>query len=726
MGKLNPKIPSPELCQEMTAAGKIMRSLRQRTLTPETLLLAFIRRPGSAAHQLLNRFAEERGFKLKEIESTVETMARMRIGRDVQFEFIDDDGKRLSLSDELTKVLDEGLSIAQSQDQVRVHTDHVLAAMAQAGMTTSGVLQRHAMTPTALTEALSAYSGAKGRTTVDYIALAKQGELTPVYERKSLLNELTSLLSLARDRHVILIGPTGVGKRSLVHSLALQLAEGNGLPELGSLVQISETVLVDQPAKALKAGLRRAKGGILLIPHIHRFFGGRLDAEFFEASAPLSKALLEITVAIVGTTTQAAFERLMSKSTIVIEHTHPLKVPPTSMEETVAILRLHRPSLEQDYGLQIDANALESAASLAQRYLTTTPLPGAAMHLIHRSAASLRVTAAGRVERLDNEDVTLAVSQMTGIPVSKLGADERTRYARMVEHLHERIIGQDEAVMAVSRAVKTARVGLKDPKRPIGAFLFLGPTGVGKTELAKALAEFMFGDEDAAIELDMSEYQQEHSINRLIGAPPGYIGFEEGGQLTDAVREKPYSVVLFDEAEKAHPRVTDILLQMMEEGRLTDGQGRTTRFSETVIILTSNLGSEYLVDPVISEAQRQLVMHEVRRHFRPEFLNRLDDIILFHMLSNEQLRLILGLMLKKEARLAAKSGIHLTVTQSAQAWLLSQNDHPEWGARPLRRILRRHLREPLADWLLKTPPASGTTISVDTSPSGLTFQPAKE
>ena len=259
MGKLNPKIPSPELCQEMTAAGKIMRSLRQRTLTPETLLLTFIRRPGSAAHQLLNRFAEERGFKLKEIESTVETMARMRIGRDVQFEFIDDDGKRLSLSDELTKVLDEGLSIARSQDQVRVHTDHVLAAMAQAGMTTSGVLQRYAMTPTALTEALSAYSGAKGRTTVDYIALAKQGELTPVYERKSLLNELTSLLSLARDRHVILIGPTGVGKRSLVHSLALQLAEGNGLPELDSLVQISETVLVDQPAKALKAGLRRAK-----------------------------------------------------------------------------------------------------------------------------------------------------------------------------------------------------------------------------------------------------------------------------------------------------------------------------------------------------------------------------------------------------------------------------------------------------------------------------------
>jgi ATP-dependent Clp protease ATP-binding subunit ClpC len=323
---------------------------------------------------------------------------------------------------------------------------------------------------------------------------------------------------------------------------------------------------------------------------------------------------------------------------------------------------------------------------------------------------------------LDSEDVMLTASQMTGIPVSKLGTDERTRYARMVEHLHERIIGQEEAVLAVSRAVKTARVGLKDPKRPIGSFLFLGPTGVGKTELAKALAEFMFGDEDAAIELDMSEYQQEHSVNRLIGAPPGYVGYESGGQLTDAIHERPYSVVLFDEAEKAHPRVADILLQIMEEGRLTDGQGRTALFNEAVIILTSNLGSEYLADPTISEAQREVVMDEVRRHFRPEFLNRLDDIILFHPLSPDQLRQILDLMLKKEHKLAASSGIAFEVTDAAKDWLVAQNDHPEWGARPLRRILRRYLREPLADALLQQQPAPGTTVLVSVGPERLTFK----
>jgi ATP-dependent Clp protease ATP-binding subunit ClpC len=726
MGTLNPKIPSEELSSELEAAADRMRQYGHRTLTPELLLLTFIQRPDSAAHRLLARFAEERGFQLDELESTVETMARMRTGRDVQFQFVDRGNQRISLSKELINVLDEGLTIANVHDQVRTGTDHVLAAMAQSGMTTSGVLQRYGLAPAALDEALAASPGGRDGTSIDYVALAKAGEMSPLYERSELLQELASLLSLAHDRHVILLGPAGTGKRSLVYSLALQVAEGQGPPTVASVVEITEQVLVEQPVKALEAGLRRAAGGVLLIPHIHRFFGGRLDAEFYDAGTPLRQALLAHGgAAVIGTTDQASYDRLMGKDTSVHEHMHLLKVPPTSLEETVAILGLHGPALERDYGLTIDPEALETAASLAQRTLSGTPLPGSAMHLIHRTAAALR---AGLVDHqedvlLDSEDVMLAASQMTGIPVSKLGTDERTRYARMVEHLHERIIGQEEAVLAVSRAVKTARVGLKDPKRPIGSFLFLGPTGVGKTELAKALAEFMFGDEDAAIELDMSEYQQEHSVNRLIGAPPGYVGYESGGQLTDAIHERPYSVVLFDEAEKAHPRVADILLQIMEEGRLTDGQGRTALFNEAVIILTSNLGSEYLVDTTINEAQREVVMDEVHRHFRPEFLNRLDDIILFHPLSPDQLRQILELMLKKERKLAASSGIDFELTEGAKDWLLAQNDHPEWGARPLRRILRRYLREPLADALLRQPPRPGNVVRVDVGADGLTFEP---
>jgi len=288
--------------------------------------------------------------------------------------------------------------------------------------------------------------------------------------------------------------------------------------------------------------------------------------------------------------------------------------------------------------------------------------------------------------------------------------------------MHERIIGQDEAVLAVSRAVKTARVGLKDKKRPIGGFLFLGPTGVGKTELAKALAEFMFGDEDAMLQLDMSEFQNESTVNRLLGSPSGYVDSEAGGQLTERVRQQPYLIVLFDEIEKAHPRVVDILLQVLEEGRLTDGRGNTANFSETVIILTSNLGAEYLGASEIDDEVRENVMEAVNDHFRPEFLNRLDEIVIFHPLSPEHLRQILDLLLRTENKLASTRGLTLEFNDRAKQWMLDQNDHPEWGARPLRRIIRQFLREPLADFLQEKNPSAGTTIRIGAGKNGLTFK----
>jgi ATP-dependent Clp protease ATP-binding subunit ClpB len=373
--------------------------------------------------------------------------------------------------------------------------------------------------------------------------------------------------------------------------------------------------------------------------------------------------------------------------------------------------------------LNIAAASTSTVSAMAARYLAATPLPGAAMQLLHRACALVRLSTQTELAfkpdtppdaTLDPDDVMLALSQMTGIPASQLGADDRTRYAAMAEHVKTRIIGQDEAVLAVSRAVKTARVGLKDPKRPIGSFLFLGPTGVGKTELAKALAEFMFGSEDKLIALDMTEYQKEDSLNRLIGAAPGYVGYEGGGQLTDRVRQTPYTVVLFDECEKAHPRILDVLLQMMDEGRLTDGQARVASFADAVIILTSNLGAEYLVDLSLGHRARDLAMEAVKRHFRPEFLNRLDEIVMFNSLSAEALRKVLDLMLRKETKLAGERGIELEIGDSARKWLLAQNDHPEWGARPLRRIIQKHLREPLADFLLEKNPPAGTRIEFST------------
>jgi len=471
---------------------------------------------------------------------------------------------------------------------------------------------------------------------------------------------------------------------------------------------------------------------------VQRFFGGVLNAEFPKAQGDVQRAFIDPEMVVVATAPEAAYEAHMAANSTLAEHSQVLKVPEPDLEETVEILRVHKPHIEADYELEIAVDALEAAATLAKRYLTEAVLPASALQLLHRACALLRMgsrfgsmrgegllpnlqLAPSPDARLDADDVTLAASLMTGIPVAKLGADERSRYAHMVEHLHRRIIGQDEAVLAVSRAVKTARVGLKDPRRPIGSFLFLGPTGVGKTELAKALAEFLFGDEEATVTLDMSEYQQEHTVNRLIGAPPGYVGYESGGQLTDAVRERPYTVVLLDEVEKAHPRVLDILLQVMEEGRLTDGQGRTASFAEAVIIMTSNLGSRYLTESVLTDEAREMVMGEVKAAFRPEFLNRLDEIILFHPLSAQNLRQILGLMLRKETQLLEARGVGLEVDEAAYDWMLAQNDHPEWGARPLRRIIRRYLREPLADYLLEADPAPGATVRVSADGQGLVF-----
>jgi ATP-dependent Clp protease ATP-binding subunit ClpC len=635
-------------------------------------------------------------------------------------------------------VLDEGRAIARSRDEIWVGTEDALAAMSQRGVSTAGLLQRYGVTPSALSVLLADATLARRTTTRDLVALAQNGDLPPVHFREELLRDLLNLLSLARQRHVILVGPAGVGKRSLVHSLAFLIAEGKGPESLASVVQVTEEALFSDAARAVEAGIRQAAGGVLFLPNLHRFFGGPLHAEFPKAMSAVQRAFLADEMVVIGTTTESDLlapgpPARLEGSSILAERAQQLKVSEPTREETLQILRVHQPHLEADYDLRVDGAALEAAASLAKRYLRGAVLPASAIQLLHRACALVRMSQqphlAFRPEvpddaRLDADDVTLAASLMTGIPGTRLGADERSRYARMVEHLHERIIGQEEAVLAVSRAVKTARVGLKDPRRPIGSFLFLGPTGVGKTELAKALAEFLFGNEEAMVVLDMSEYQQEHTVNRLLGAPPGYVGYEGGGQLTDQVRERPYTVVLLDEVEKAHPRVLDVLLQIMEEGRLTDGQGRTASFSEAVVIMTSNLGSEFLDEPMLTDAARGRVMALAKATLRPEFLNRLDDIILFHPLSPQHLRQILGLMLKKEASLAASRGLHLEVSEAAKDWMLARvaEDHPEWGARPLRRILRRFLREPLADFLLATDAPASARVYVDKGPDGLTFQ----
>jgi ATP-dependent Clp protease ATP-binding subunit ClpC len=730
MGNLNPKIPSAELARYMTDAAGLMGEFDKKRLTPQLLLYVLLDSPTSAAYRLLKELGAQRGFDWAELVRRVEMMARHSPGREANFTFSDDFGHDVPLGSEMLIVLDEGLAIARARGERRVNSGHALAAMTQQNVTTYGVLSRLGVTPAAVIALLDDASREGAVLIHDVIQEARDGNPNPLYERSELLREVLSLLALSQKRHIVLVGPEGAGKRSLALSLALRLAEGSAPLQFDSFVQLNESALLTRPEAALKAGKRRAEGGILFIPAVDRFFGDRLRSRFAtEVNAEVHKALLENDLVLIGTATPAAYD-VLSADRLIRQRTHRLDVPPASRAETVAILGYHKQRLVQEYEIEVADESFDTAADLAGRYLKNVALPAAAVQLVDRASAIVSMVASGHHltlpevpvdNRLDGADVMYAASRMTDIPLTKLSQDEQSRYANIVQHIRERIIGQAQAVEAVSRAVKTARVGLRDPKRPIGSFLFLGPSGVGKSELAKALAEFMFDTEEAMLALDMSEYQEEASVNRLLGAPPGYVGYQGGGQLTDFIRRRPYAVVLFDEVEKAHPRVLDVLLQVLDEGRLTDGQGRTASFGETVIIMTSNLGARNMLVPDIGERERELVLVEVKTFFRPEFLNRLDEIIMFHQLTPDQLARILDLMLKNEFALAAKQGISLAVTPAARRWLLAQNDTPEYGARPLRRIIARNLREPLADYLLSERLSGQVNVTVDAGSEGLVF-----
>ncbi|MDQ1300354.1 MAG: hypothetical protein QG637_271, partial [Chloroflexota bacterium] len=697
MTVLNPNILAPDLTKALNATAKRMKAMNLPFVTPALLLLTFVRDDIGAAHRLLTLLAAERSFRLDELAASAEVMARNSPGRDADLTLTSETGAAVRMSTEMVIVLDEGRSIAQAADELQVGTEHALGALAERGVGTAALLRRYGISPETLTNRLVQQAQTKRVASQDLVAQAKAGEARPVHVRGDLMRDLLGLLTLANHRHVMLVGETGVGKRSLAQGLALLLAEGKGPEGLASLVQVSENALLADAEKAVETARRQAADGVLFIPGVERFFSGSLTtAEFPKGTRAVQRAFLEQRPVVIATTTDAAWKERLAADSIISGYSHTLRVAEPSADETVAILKVHKTTLAHDYGLGIADNALPAAANMAKRYVAGMPLPASALAALHRACAMLKLAGQSQAafrpdlkpdSTLDEDDVAAAVSAMTGIPVNKLGADERTRYAGMVEGLHQRIIGQDEAVLAVSRAVKIARVGLKDPKRPIGSFLFLGPSGVGKTELARALAEFMYGGEEAMIALDMSEYQQDHTVNRLIGAPPGYVGYEGGGQLTEKVRQRPSAVVLFDEVEKAHPRVLDVLLQIMEEGRLTDAQGRLTSFSETVIILTSNLGSQFLDKSILTDEMRETVMATVRSFFRPEFLNRLDEIILFLPLTQDQLRQILNLLLKKEGKMLAAQGVALKISDAAKEWMLAQNDHPEWGARPLRRII---------------------------------------
>jgi ATP-dependent Clp protease ATP-binding subunit ClpB len=393
--------------------------------------------------------------------------------------------------------------------------------------------------------------------------------------------------------------------------------------------------------------------------------------------------------------------------------------------------------IQQSRKLKEEQEALRRAIENAQRagdYTKASELqygrvPELEQKIRDVEAKLADVQKSGRMlkEEVDEEDIAEVVSKWTHIPVSRMMEGEVQKLIHMEERLHKRVIGQDEAIRAVSNAIRRARAGLQDPNRPLGTFMFLGPTGVGKTELARALAEFMFDDEQAMVRIDMSEYQEKHTVSRMIGAPPGYVGYEEAGQLTEAVRRRPYAVVLFDEIEKAHPEVLNVLLQLLDDGRLTDGKGRTVDFKNTVVIMTSNLGSSFITERTLGEGgtvddgTRRQVMEALRDHFRPEFLNRIDEIIFFHALGREHMKRIIDIQIAGLTKRLEERKIHVTLTDAAKVQLVREGYDPAYGARPLKRSIQRMVLDPLALRVLEGDFLEGDTVVVDAGKDGLIF-----
>ncbi|WP_394160485.1 ATP-dependent Clp protease ATP-binding subunit [Galactobacter valiniphilus] len=630
-------------------------------------------------------------------------------------------------------------------------------------------------------------------------AAAREGKLDPVIGRSHEMERVMQVLSRRTKNNPVLIGEPGVGKTAVVEGLAQAIVRGD-VPEtikdkqlytldLGSLVAGSRYRgdFEERLKKVLKE--IRTRGDIILfIDEIHTLVGAGAAEGAIDAASILKPMLARGELQTIGATTLDEYRKHIEKDAALERRFQPIQVAEPSVELTVEILRGLRDRYEAHHRVSITDDALQSAASLAHRYISDRFLPDKAVDLIDEAGARLRIqrmTAPPALKEMDEsiaevrrekeaaidaqdfegaaelrdkeqkltaeradkerawkngdlDDVAEVNAEMiaevlassTGIPVVQLTEEESSRLLNMEDELHKRVIGQDEAIKSIARSIRRTRAGLKDPNRPGGSFIFAGPTGVGKTELAKALAEFLFGDEDALITLDMSEYSEKHTVSRLFGAPPGYVGYEEGGQLTEKVRRRPFSVVLFDEVEKAHADLFNSLLQILEDGRLTDSQGRVVDFKNTIIIMTTNLGTRDISKGVMTgfqsatdartgyERMQAKVQEELRQHFRPEFLNRVDDVVVFPQLTHEEIVQIVDLFTGRLQKRLDERSMQLEVSQAARDLLADKGYDPSMGARPLRRTIQREIEDVLSEKILFGEVLPGQTVHVDVEGEG--------
>ncbi len=601
--------------------------------------------------------------------------------------------------------------------------------------------------------------------------LAEQGKLDPVIGRDEEIRRVIQVLSRRTKNNPVLIGEPGVGKTAIVEGLAQRIVRGD-IPktladkqvvtlDLGALVAGAKyRGEFEERLKAVLKEVTSSEGSIILfIDELHTLVGAGAAEGAMDASNMLKPMLARGELHCIGATTLDEYRKHIEKDAALERRFQPVMVDQPSVEDTISILRGLKQRYEVHHGVRIQDSALVAAAVLSNRYITDRFLPDKAIDLVDEAASRRRVEldstpseidaldrrirqlqveqealkketdlqdmeskltsikgARMLKEEVDAEDIAEIVSKWTHIPVTRLMEGEVQKLLKMEDRLRERVVGQELALQTVSDAIRRTRAGLQDPNRPLASFIFLGPTGVGKTELARALAEFLFDDERALVRIDMSEYMEKHSVARLIGAPPGYVGYEEGGQLTETVRRRPYSVVLFDEIEKAAPEVFNVLLQILDDGRLTDGQGRTVDFKNTVIIMTSNVGTAWLheFDGMDEDETERVVRQRLREEgFRPEFINRIDEVIVFQQITRDQMMNIVDIQINHLRPRLADRHITLHLSDAARALLANLGYNPQFGARPLKRVVQREVENRIARAILDGTVHDGDTVEID-------------